>query len=156
MRGPQCRQTLFATKPAHMVEHELTAGDIESDPRLIEQQQPRLVQQSPCDLDAAPLSAAQAARLVAALIGKPDAVDLRCNAASRVTMRQAVQRTMVEQVLLHGEIEIEGRLLEDDPHLSQALQHPFADIEAEDADRSFGLGVKPGGKREQCRLTGAV
>src|SRR5205085_6804970 len=54
------------------------------------------------------------------------------------------------------EIEIERRLLKHNPHLPQALQHPFANVHAKDADRPFGLRVEPGGKREQCRLTGAV
>src|SRR5215469_6006310 len=63
---------------------------------------------------------------------------------------------MVEKVLLDREVEIEGRLLEDDPHLPQALEHPLADVHPKDADRAFGLRIKPRGQREQCRLSGAV
>ena len=63
---------------------------------------------------------------------------------------------MVEEVLFDRQVEIEGRLLEHDPHLPQALQHPLANVHAKDADRSFGLGVEPGGEREQSRLAGAV
>ena len=47
-------------------------------------------------------------------------------------------------------------LLENDPHLPQAFQHPFANVDAKDADGSFGRGVEPGGKREKRRLTGAI
>src|SRR5690242_14459733 len=99
MRGPQCCEALFAAEPAYMVEHELPAGDIETDRRLVQQQEPRLVQQSARYLDAPTLAAGEAPRLVAALIGKADAVDLRGYAPSRLAMREAVQCTMVKQVL---------------------------------------------------------
>src|ERR1700720_3862309 len=104
------------------------------------------MQQSPRDLNPPALPAAQTARLVATLLGKPDAVDLCRNRASRFAMRQAVQGTMIEQVLFDGEIEIEGWLLERDPHLPQALQHPLANVHAKDPDRPFALGVEPGGE----------
>src|SRR5712691_7627305 len=63
---------------------------------------------------------------------------------------------MVEQVLVDREVEIQGRLLEHDPHLSQALQHPLADVHPKDADRSLALSIEPGGEREERRLPGAV
>ena len=156
MRGPKRGQAFVAAEPAHVVEHELPAGDVEPDRRLVEQQQARLVQQSARDLDTAPLAAAQLPRLVAALVDKPDALDLGGDPSGCVAARQAMQGAVVVEVLLDGEVEIEGRLLEHDPHLPQALQHPLANVHAEDADRALGLGVEPGGKREQCRLPGAV
>src|SRR5207302_6914632 len=68
MRGPECGQAFVSTEPADMVEHELPAGDVEPDSRLIEQQQARLVQQGARDFDTAPLTAAQLPRLVSALL----------------------------------------------------------------------------------------
>src|ERR1700730_12391035 len=63
---------------------------------------------------------------------------------------------MVEQVLVDREVEIQGRLLEHDPQLSQALQHPLANVHAKDANCSLALGIEPGGEREERRLPGAV
>src|SRR5260370_23132636 len=63
---------------------------------------------------------------------------------------------MVEQVLVDREVEIQGRLLEHDSHLSQALQHPLADIHPKNADRALALSIEPGGEREERRLPGAV
>ena len=51
---------------------------------------------------------------------------------------------MVEQVLLDREIEVEGRLLEDDAHLPQALRGVLANIHAEDADYALRAGDRAG------------
>src|SRR5208283_4242490 len=71
-------------------------------------------------------------------------------------MREAVQGSMIIEVLLDREIEIEGRLLEHDAHSSEAFRGPLADVHAEDADHSLALDIEPGGKREERRLSGAV
>jgi hypothetical protein len=71
-------------------------------------------------------------------------------------MSKAVQGAVVEQVLLDREVEIEGRLLEHDPHLPQALQHLLADVHAEDADCSLGLSIEAGCEREQRGFPSAI
>src|SRR6516165_2009396 len=78
------------------------------------------------------------------------------NKSRGFTMRKAMQCAMIKQVLLDREVEIEGRLLKDDPHLPQAVQHPLANIHAEDADRALGLRIETGSQREQRCLARAV
>src|SRR6516162_5976467 len=63
---------------------------------------------------------------------------------------------MVKEVLLDREVEVEGRLLEDDPDKPKAIQGPFPDVHPKDADRSLGLSVEPRGERKQRRFSGAV
>src|SRR5215472_14161301 len=103
-----------------MVEHELPARDIEPDGWLVEQQQTRPVQQTAGDLDAAPLATAQLTDLVTALVGKSDPLDFGRAPLCSVPMRKAVQGSVIEQVLLDGQVEIEGRLLEHDADPRQA------------------------------------
>ena len=57
-------------------------------------------------------------------------------------MRNPVQSTVIKKVLLDREVEIEGRLLENHPDQLQAIEGPFADVHAKDADRALGLGVE--------------
>src|SRR5215831_14155191 len=152
MRRPQCGDALLAAEPAHMVEHELPAGDVEPDGRLVEQQQPRPVQQATGDLDPAALAAAQPADLVAKLIGEAHPVDFLAAPARRLAMRHTMQGGMVEQVLLDREVEVEGWLLKDDADLPQALRGLLADIQAKDTDDAFALEVEPGSEGEQRRL----
>src|SRR5262249_21184503 len=111
---PECRDTLLAAEAAGVVEHELPAGDIEPDGRLVQQQQAPPVQQTAGDLDAAALTATELAYLVAALVGKPHPIDFGCKALRGRSVREAVKRSVIEQVLLDRQIEIEGRLLEHD------------------------------------------
>src|SRR5207302_9198776 len=72
MGRPEDGKAGLPAKPTDMVEQELPAGDVEPDRRLVEQQQPRLVEQRPRDLDAAPLAAAEAPHALAATVGKVD------------------------------------------------------------------------------------
>jgi hypothetical protein len=104
------------------------------------------VQQSARDLDPTPLAATQPARFVPALVDQPHALDLGGDASGGIAMRQSMQSTMVKEVLLDREVQVEGRLLEDDPDKPQAIQGTFADVHAEDADRSLGLSVEPRGE----------
>src|SRR5580692_9251837 len=137
MRGPKGGQAFVSTEPADIVEHELPAGDVEPDGRLVEQQKARLVQQSARDFDTAPLTTAQLPRLVAALVDKPDALDLGRDPSGCVATRQAMPGTMIVEVVLAGEVESELRLLDLEYLVPQALRHPFATSHAEDADRAL-------------------
>ena len=67
-----------------------------------------------------------------------------------------MQCAVIKQVLLEGQVEVEGRLLEHDPDPLQTLQGPCAQIHAKDADGAFALRVEPGRERKQGGLAGAV
>src|SRR5439155_8197846 len=108
------------------------------------------------NLDPAALPAAEPTDLVVPLIGKADPVDFHAHPKLCFAMRETMQGGMVEEVLLEGEVEVEGRLLKDDADLPQALRRMFANVHAEDADDAFTLEIEPGRKGEQGRLSGAV
>src|SRR4029077_19424268 len=108
------------------------------------------------DLDAAALAATEPPHLVASLIDKADPVDFHAHPELCFAMRETMQSGMVEEVLLEGEVEVEGRLLEDDADLPQALRRVLANIQAEDADHPLALQIEPGGKGEQRCFPGAV
>ena len=139
-----------------MIQQKLPARNIEPDGRLVEQQEPGAMQQGACDLDAPPLAAAQQADLIPAPLFEPDAFHFGRNPLGRFATREPMKGAMVKEVLLERQIEVEGRLLEHDPHQPQALQRLLADIHAEDTDHPLTLRIKPGRKRKQRRLPGAV
>src|SRR5262249_2035463 len=146
----------LAAQPAHMVEHELPAGDIEPNRRLVEQQETRPVQQTAGDLDTTSLAATQLAYLVAALVGEPDPLDFGRAALRGGSGRETRQRSVIEEVLLYREIEIEGRLLKHHADVPQALGGSLADVHAKDADYPLSLDIESSGEREQRRFPCAV
>ena len=67
-----------------------------------------------------------------------------------------MQRGVVQQVLQHREIEVEGARLEHDPEQPQRFAGRTRDIVAEDADVPGLDAEQPGDQREQRALAGAV
>jgi hypothetical protein len=67
-----------------------------------------------------------------------------------------VERGVIEQVLLHREIEVEGRLLEHHPHARQRPARVAAQLGALDPDLAFGALIEPGDQGEQRGFTGPV
>jgi hypothetical protein len=114
------------------------------------------MQQSSCNFDAAALATAQPAQFLPALLGKPDAIELHRDSPRRLAMREPVQGAMVIEVLLDGQVEVERRLLEDDPDFLEAFGGALAKVQAEDMDRSFGLAIQPGDQRKQRGFPCAV
>ena len=93
--------------------------DVEPDGRLVEQKQPRPMQQRARDLEPAHLSAREVAHLAAGAIGKADARQHLVTPQARIAPADAVQRGVIEQVLHHREIEIERARLEHHAHQPQ-------------------------------------
>ena len=76
MRRPQHADALFGDELPDMAEDIGARLDVEPDGRLIEQQQPRPVQQRARDLEPAHLPAREIAHLAAGALGEPDARQL--------------------------------------------------------------------------------
>ena len=153
---PQHSDPLLATEPADMVEQKLSTLDVEADGRLVQQEKARPMQQGPGDLDTAALAAAQLARLVGAALGDPYPLQLARDALGSVAPRKSVQRGVIAEVLLDGEVEIERRLLEHDPEGGKRTRRRTVEPLAEDADRPGPVGIKAHDEREERGFPGAV
>ena len=73
MCRPHDRDVVLFNQHAHVIEEVGARRDVEPNGRLVENQQPRAVQQCPRDLDAAHLSAGKIAHLVIGAVGKSGA-----------------------------------------------------------------------------------
>ena len=93
--------------------------DVETDGRLVEQQQARPVQQRAGDLQPPHLAAGEVAHLAAGAVGEPDARQHFVAAQARLAPADAVQGGVIEQVLRHREVEIERTRLEHDAEQPQ-------------------------------------
>ena len=109
--------------------------DVEADGRLVEDQEPRLVQQRARDLDAPHLAAGEVAHLVVRAVGKRDPRQHLVGAGARRARPDAVQRGVIGEVLRDREIEIERARLEHDAELAQRRARLALHVMAEDADR---------------------
>ena len=125
---------LLGDEMADMAENIGTRLDVEPDCRLIEQQQPRTMQQRARDLEPAHLSAREIAHLAAGAVGQPDARQYLVAAQAGIAPADAVQSSVVEQVLHHREIEIERAGLEHHAHEPKRFAGRLADIVAENPD----------------------
>jgi len=94
------------------------------------------VEEGAGDLDAPPLPAAQPPDRLVTTLRELDASQLGGDAGGDERARQTMQRRVIAQILLDREIEIEGRLLEDDTHPRQRRGGIAVDRRAEYADRA--------------------
>ena len=88
--------------------------DVEAGGRLVEQQQTRAMDERAGDLDPAHLAAGKLAHAVMGAVGEADALKQRAPAGARLGAGDAVQRRLIAQVLIDGEIEIERAALKHD------------------------------------------
>ena len=97
------------------------------------------------------------ARPVAPAVGEADALQFGGDARARRRGGHAVQRRVVEQVLLHGQVEIERRLLEHHAHAGPAPPRAVARMSwPNTAMLPLRAVEQAGDQREQRRLAGAV
>src|SRR5258708_23050191 len=114
MRGPENREASCPAETADVFEQKLPADDVETDRRLVEQKQPRIMQESACDLDPSPLPAAQPSHIVATAFGKIDAAEFGRDPRFADAAGNSLPPRMGAQVLLDREIKVQSRVLEDD------------------------------------------
>ena len=86
---------------------------------------------------------------------RPAASTSRARAA-RLAAADAVQGRVIEQVLLHRQVEVERARLEHDAEPPQRLARRARDVVALDRDAAVARVEQPGDQREQRRLARAV
>src|SRR5258707_1118364 len=156
MRGPENREASCPAETADVFEQKLPADDVETDRRLVEQKQPRIMQESACDLDPSPLPAAQPSHIVATAFGKIDAAEFGRDPRFADAARNSVQRRMVAQVLLDREIKVESRLLEDDAHARESRDGVTFHRRPKHLDRAAAVRVETRNQGEEGALAGPV
>src|SRR5215210_3331560 len=114
------------------------------------------MQQRAGDLDAACLSARKVAHLLAGAVGEADKLQGALGALAGFATANAVQRTVIEQVLPQGQVEIQRAALKHDAETLQRCRGAAADVVPENADLAADVVVEAGDQREQRRLAGAV
>src|SRR5688500_8771171 len=114
-----------------MVDQELPACDVESDRRLVEQEQVWIVEQGAGDLDATTLPAGKSAVLFATPLLPLQACRFVRGALLRAPPGHAAQLRVIGQVLRDREVEVERRLLEDEAHAAQRRRRLGAHLLAE-------------------------
>ncbi len=154
--GPEHRDPVLARQAVDVGDDGLAGRHVQAHGRLVEQQQPRPVQQRAGDLDPAAVAAVEPAHPLARALGHAQAAELGLDARQAFGPAQAVQRGVVEQVLAHREVEIQRRLLEHHPHACQRPARVAAQFRALDPDLALGAFVEPGDQREQRGLAGPV
>ena len=156
MRGPEHADALLGDQLPDVAEDVGAGLDVEPDGRLVEQQQPRPMQQRARDFQPPHLAAREIAHLAAGAVGKPDPRQHLAAAQARFAPGDAVQGGVIEQVLRHREVEIERARLEHHAQQPQRFARRTADVVAEDADAPGLNAEQPRDQREQRALAGAV
>ena len=114
------------------------------------------MQQGARDFQPPHLAAREVAHLAAGAVGKADAREHFTGAQARLAPIDAVQGSMIQQVLRDREIEVERARLEHHAQQPQRFAGFDADVVAEDADASGLDAEQPRDQREQRALAGAV
>src|SRR5215472_14381188 len=156
MRRPQHADAIFGDELPHVAENIGPDLDVEPDGWLIKQQQPWSVQERACDLEPPHLATREVAHLAARALSEPDARQHLLAPRSRIAPADAVEGGVIEQVLHHREIEIEGTRLEHHAEQPQGLAGRASDIVTENGNAPGLDCEQPRHKREQGALSRAV
>src|SRR5215216_2340872 len=111
---------------------------IEPDRRLVEEQDPRRVEQTPSDLEAALHATGVEAGLLTRPVGEPDHLEQRVHAPLDLRTVQPVQDGVEAQVLLTCEVVVQGHFLKDEPDVRTDLVTGAQDVVTGDPGEPVG------------------
>ena len=159
------RRPVLAADVAQVRPQAVPADRVEPGRRLVEEQDPRPVHEAADDLELA-LHAARVRleRLEQVVVQADDARPAARSAAvlgrhqpvERPVAVDPVQRDVEPDVLLAGEVQVEARVLEDDPDAAPDGGRVTVEVVAGDRDRAARLGEGRRQDRDGRRLAGAV
>ena len=89
-------------------------------------------------------------------VGEVDARERRARPLARLAAADAMQRGVVDEVLLDGNIRVERARLENDAELAERRARLTRDVMAPDGNPALARAVEASDQREQRRLAGAV
>ena len=129
---------------------------VEADRRLVEEQHPRRVHQAAGDLEAPPHPAGERLHPVGPALPEPDHLEHLAHPVGHPRLGHAVQLGVEAQVLLGGEVGVEGRVLEHQPDVAADVGALADDVVAGDAGRAGGRLGQRAQHLDRGRLAGAV
>src|SRR5215216_1736467 len=129
---------------------------IEPDRRLVEEQDPRRVEQTPSDLEAPLHATGVEAGLLTRPVGEPDHLEQRVHAPLDLRTVQPVQDGVEAQVLLTCEVVVQGHFLKDEPDVRTDLVTGAQDVVTGDPGEPVGGVEQRAQHRDRGGLAGAV
>ena len=139
-----------------VIEKEAAAFDIEADCWFIQKQQRGFVYEGAGEFDATALATREGAYAILGAGEQADAVELFLDARLRGRARKTVQRGVIGEIFVDGQIEVERGLLKHDAEARQRRERFALDIMAVNGDAALSAVIKPGDQGEESRLAGAV
>ena len=108
------------------------------------------------DFNPAPVSAVERSDLLVSTLFHPEPLQFGFDTRKGLPPPHAVKRRVVAEILQHAEVQIQRRLLENDPHLCKCGQGSRLNVVAVDDDGSLASVVEAGDQGKQCRLSSTV
>src|SRR5262245_4507211 len=146
----------LVAQPVHVLPEPLTRLRVEPDRRLVEEEDARMVNQCPCDLEPPLHPRRQGAHKALAPVGELDEGEHLVDALPSQNRRHAVDEAVEIQVLAERQTIIETRLLEHDAQVPAAFDRILDDVDAVNPSRA-AVGPQDGAEDvQQGCLAGAV
>ena len=115
-----------------MREQHVAARHIETGGRLVDDEKTGIVQECAGDLDAPPKSSRQGAYLVAGSLRNAKPLQFDGSPFSEPCAGKPMQSRVISEVVHNGQLEVEGRHLEDDAEIGERRQRIAADRMSKD------------------------
>ncbi len=156
MRGPQHADAILRHEAAGQRQNVGPRLDVEPRGRLVEQHEAGFVQERAGDLDPPRLAARELADAVFQPVGKPHPSDEGAGAGAGLARGHALQRALIQHVLLDAEVGVERAALEHDAEFGERRAALPRHVVPEDADRARPAGVEMGDDGKERALARAV
>jgi hypothetical protein len=124
--------------------------------RLVQDEQPRPVQQGAGELHAAGQTARQLLHEAAGAVRQSEGVQQLCDPCGRLAALDAVKPGVEPEVPVHGQVAVQRRFLEDHAQVAAHLGGMGVHVSTEDADRAAAQRLQGAQRLQQAGLAGPV
>jgi hypothetical protein len=156
LRREEDRDAVVPCQPAHLVPEGRAALDIEPGRRLVEEENPRRMDEGKREVEAPLHPAGVAAHLAVGGLGEADALEEKLATRGALRAREALEGRLQPQMLTAGEQRVEGRLLERGADRCTDLRALADDVEPGHGRSARRRGEKRRQHVHRGRLAGAV
>jgi hypothetical protein len=156
VRGQEDRDVLGLLELADVAPDRAARLRVQADRRLVEEQDPRRVQQPARDLEATLHAAREGRHSAAPALPEADHLEDLAHPVGDRRARDAVQLGVQAQVLLRGEVAVERRVLEDEADVPAHLVALGRDVVAGDGGAAAGRPHEGAQHADRRRLAGPI